>query len=65
MEFLSFFFIYREDIGGELECQGNNNNHTQPVLAKIAINMNRKLNKPELPRRFFEDFMHFLDIINS
>ena len=30
----------RSNLGQTLECEGNNNNHTQPVAAKIAINMN-------------------------
>ena len=30
----------RDDMGSKLECRGNNNNHTQAVVANIAINMN-------------------------
>ena len=30
----------RDDMDSKLECRGNNNNHTQPVVANIAINMN-------------------------
>ena len=30
----------RGDMGTSLECEGSNNNHTQPVTAKIDINMN-------------------------
>ena len=32
--------LTRQDMNSRLECRGNNNNHTQPVLANIAINMN-------------------------
>jgi len=32
--------LNREDMDSKLECRGNNNNHTQPVVANIAINMN-------------------------
>ena len=32
----------RSNMGQTLECEGNNNNHTQPVTAKIDINMNCK-----------------------
>ena len=34
----------RGDLGSELECGGNNNNNTQPVTARINIDMNCELN---------------------
>ena len=32
--------LSREDMDSRLECRGNNNNHTKPVLTSIAIDMN-------------------------
>ena len=34
--------LQREDLNTRLECRGNNNNHTKPVITSIAINMNCK-----------------------
>ena len=36
--------LSRADMNTELECQGTNNNHTQPVITSLFILMNRKLN---------------------